>query len=212
MALWADPLGIAKVRVDLRYLTTAELGAIVSVTDWLIPNGSGGRGLSSASGVIVAREVVLEERGGGSIALDLILFPRVAYGYAPCARVASRSSTATVLISQTTVGAATGYSGGDDATTFEAGDKVQLVLRDATTLTTQDLTVQSVNAASHTITFTAAINSTFQTAIDASAYVDLRFAHFDTPVQTSQRGWMWVGDDTTRVIDGTTDPARAIAP
>jgi len=211
MSLWADPLGVARVRVSLAYLNALELGALVSVSDWVIPDGTGARGLAAAAGVVVAREVTIDQ-GHGSILVDLILFPRQAYGYAPTAKIASRTSTTRVLIDQATIHASAGYSGGDDTSTFAAGDKVQLVVRNTTSLTAQSLTVASVDTGAHAIVFTAALSVSMQSAIDGGSWVDVRFDHYATPVQATQEDWMFVGDDTTRVIDGTTDPAREIAP
>lgn len=209
MSLWADPLGIVRVRVPLRYVADLELGVQFRASDWVVPDGSGGRGMVSALGVVVARDVQI---ASGYIELDAILFNRTAYGYAPEGRVSSRSGTTIVILDQSFVQTAAGYSGGDDTTTFTAGDKVQLVIRDSTTLTTQDLTVLSVSAGAHSVTFTGAMNGTFTAAIDGGSWVDLRFSEFATPVQTSQEEWMFVGDNTTRVIDGTAELAREIAP
>ena len=103
------------------------------------------------------------------------------------------------------------YSGGVDAATFNPGDEVELIVRDSTTLTTEALTILAVNAGSNQIVFTSTISGGLQTDI-AAGWVDLRYAPFATPVQASQQSWMFVGDDVTSVIGGTSEPARPIAP
>lgn len=207
MSLWADPIGVVRVSVPLRHVADLELGAQFSLTDWVTPDGAGGRGLSGAVAIVVAREVSIDT---GVVKVDGLLFPRRSHGYAPCARVDALTAADTVSIAATPVQATTGYSGGADAVTFEPGDLVELVVRDSTTLTTDARTVLAVLSGS--LQFTSNVGATMATAIGAGAVVDVRFAHFATPVQTSQEGWMFVGDLATGVIDGTAEPARPIAP
>lgn len=207
MELWADPLGVVRIEVPLRHVADLELGAQFTLSDWITPDGAGARGLSGAVAVVVAREVSI---GSGRIKVDGLLFPRRSYGYAPCGRVSALTAADTVSIAATPVQATTGYSGGDDALTFEPGDLVELVVRDSTTLTVDARTVLSVGAGS--VRFTSNVGATMATAIGAGAVVDLRYAHFDTPVQAGQTGWMYVGNAATGVIDSTTTANRPIAP
>ena len=210
MSLWADPLGVVKVKVPLRRINDLELGSVFTLTDWLVPNGTGGRGLTDKLCVVVAREVSIAERGESGVTLDALLFPHVSYDYAPCGRVSSQTAVDTVVLDQSFVQSTAGYSGTDDTTTFAAGDEVELIERDSTTYTSQLLTVASVNVGAHSVTFTTNINGTLSAAITAGT-VDLRYSNF-AAVQTTQEPWMFVGDDTTRVIDSTDEPARPIAP
>lgn len=210
MELWADPIGVVRVTVPLRRLADLEVGAQFTLTDWLTPDGAGGRGLVGAVGLVVAREVVIEERGQGVVKVDGLLFPRISHGYAPCGRVAALTAADTVSIAATPVQAATGYSGGDDAITFEPGDAVELVVRDSTTLTTETKTVLAVLSGS--VQFTSNVGGTLAAAIGGGSVVELRFAHWATPVQASQEGWMFVGDLASGVIDGTAESDRPIAP
>lgn len=212
LGLWADPLGVARLTVALSRLPDLELGTLFAITEWVLPDGVGGRGLSGALGVVVAREIALTERGESQVTVEALLFPRRSYGYAPCGRVDALPAADTVHLSATPVQGATGYSGGNDTATFASGDRVQLVLRDSTTLTTEDHTVLAVNAGAATVQLAAPVGGALAALIGAGAIVDLRSAHYATPVTAAQAGYMYVGSLAAGVIDGTADPDRVIAP
>jgi len=74
------------------------------------------------------------------------------------------------------------------------------------------VTITAIDPATRKITFASAMSAGIQARIAAGAVVDLRFATYATPVVAAQEAWMFVGDGTTRTIDGTTDTAREIAP
>ena len=174
----------------------------------MLPDGSGGRGLVAKVGLVVARTLDLER---AQMRVEALLFPRQSYPYAPCGKADSVvSSTVLQLASGYVTGAYT-YSGGVDASTFTAGDVVDLIERDTTTLWTEQLTVQSVDTGTNRLTFTSAMSATAQSKI-AAGWVDVRFAQYWTLTATQKSNWMFVGDDTTLVIDSTSDAARPIAP
>lgn len=215
MELWAEPLGVARVPVpaDLAMgsgtaLSELELGREVAVSEWMLPDGAGGRGLTAARALVVARDIDLST---ATVTLDLLLFPRLAYPYAPCAKAASVVSSTVLQLATGYVGGTTSYSGGNDSATFAAGDVVELVERDTTTAWSEQLTIASVNTGTGRITFTGAMSGTAQTKI-AAGWVDLRYAPFADCTAAQQGAWMFVGDDTTAVIDGTATAARPIAP
>lgn len=208
LELWSDPLGMATLTLKGSHWSTIELGTVLRVTEWMLPDGAGDRGLTSALGVVVGRTLDL---GTASMKVDALLFPRVSYPYAPCAKVASVVSSTVAQLATGYVGGTNSYSGGNDAATFAAGDIVELVERDATTLWTETLQVQSVNTGTGRVTFTSAMSGTAQTKIGAG-WVDLRFADYADCQASQQAEWMFVADDATAVIDGTAAPQRLIAP
>lgn len=218
LSLWADPLPTVRVVVALEH-RALRLGSLVVLSDWITPDGAGRRGLSSARGIVYARE---SDYDAATITLDILLFPRVSYGYAPCARVLSVVSSTVVDIDATPIGAFD-YAGGTDGlggtgtgaqTLFAAGDRVQLLTRDAATLTAEDRIVSSLlwTGTEWRITFTVALSAGMQAAIGAGP-VDIRGSEYATAgIQAAQKEYMHVADDATLVIDGTADRARVIAP
>ena len=218
LSLWADPLASVRVVVSLAH-RAVRLGQLVQLSDWITPDGSGDRGLSSARGIVYGRAHDYDE---GTVTLDLLLFPRVSYGYAPCARVLSVVSSTVVDIDATPVGSVD-YAGGTDGlggtgtgsqSLFAAGDRVQLLTRDSTTLTSEDRIIDTVTwtGTEWRIAFTVALSAGMQTAIGAGP-VDVRGSEYATAgISDAQREYMHVADDATLVLDGTADRARVIAP
>lgn len=216
MELWSEPLGVARVVVpaDLAVgsgtaLTELELGDEASITEWMLPDGAGGRALTAARGVVISRELDLS---AATLTLELILFQRLGYPYAPCAKVDSLISSTVVSLALNYVGGASTYSGGDDVETFAAGDKVELIERDTTTAWSEALTIQSVDVALGRITFTGALSATAQSKIAGSSWIDLRYDNFANCTATQKASWMFVGDDTDELIDATATRVRRIAP
>lgn len=208
LELWADPLAQVTLTLKASHWPTLELGAVLRASEWMLPDGAGARGLSSALGVVVGRALDLNS---ATMKVDALLFPRRAYPYAPCAKVGSAVSSTVAQLATGYVGGVTSYSGGNDAATFAAGDIVELVERDTTTLWTETLQVQSINTGTGRVTFTGAMSGTAQTKIGAG-WVDLRFADYADCQASQQAEWMFVADDATGVIDGTAAAQRLIAP
>ncbi len=216
MELWSEPLGVARFTIpcdlavgDGTALAELELGRELTVTEWMLPDGAGSRGLVATRAVIVARDVDL---GAASLTLDALLFPRVAYPYAPCGKVDSLISSTVVSLATAYVNGAQTYSGGDDSETFAAGDVVELIERDTTTAWSEQLTIASVDTVLGRLTFTGALSATAQGKIAGSEWIDVRYAPYADCAAAQQAAWMFVGDDTAEVIDGTAAPARPIAP
>lgn len=218
LSLWADPLGSVRVVVSLAQ-RAVRLGSLVRLTDWITPDGAGERGLAAARGIVYGRA---PDYDAGTITLDILLFPRVSYGYAPCARVLSVVSSTVVDIDATPVGSYD-YAGGTDGlggtgtgvqSLFAAGDRVQLLTRDSTTLTSEDRIIDTVTwtGTEWRVAFTVALSAGMQTAIGAGP-CDIRGSEYATAgIQAAQKEFMHVADDATLVIDGTADRARVIAP
>ena len=208
LELWSEPLAVATLTLKASLWDTVELGAMIRVSEWMLPDGSGGRGLVAKAGLVVARTLDLER---AQMKVEALLFPRQSYPYAPCGKADSVVSSTVLQLDSGYVTSVYTYSGGVDASTFEAGDVVDLIERDTTTLWTEQLTVQSVDAATNRLTFTAAMSATAQSKI-AAGWVDVRFANYAATTATQRSEWMFVGDDTTSVIDSTADAVRPIAP
>jgi hypothetical protein len=218
LSLWADPLPSVKVQTSIAH-HRVELGDLVTAADWITPDGAGGRGLAGARGIVYGREVDYDD---ARVTLDILLFPRVSYGYAPCARVLSVVTSTVVDIDATPIGPVD-YAGGTDGlggtgtgvqTLFAVGNRVQLLTRDAATLTAEDRIIDTIlwTGTEWRIGFTAALSAGMQTAIGAGP-VDIRGSEYATAgIQAAQREYMHVADDSTLVIDGTADRARVIAP
>jgi hypothetical protein len=220
LGLWSRPVSAVKLTVPLAtYVDSIFCGSQIVVSDWLAPVGDGTRGLTSKRVQVIGRELDL---AAGTMALECAIYDlgNIA-GYAPCVRVSSRTGTTVANISANYLSAATTLrnyadadSSGDGGTAkFAAGDRVRLIQRDTTSLVTQDLVVQSVDAALRTITFTGAIDATFQTLIDdSSKIVDLIYSDYGTSgLQAGQKLYAWVGDDATLLIGASSDPAKAWA-
>lgn len=208
LELWSEPLGVVTLTVKASQWSTLELGTVLRVTEWMLPSGSGGRGLSAKLGVVIGRTLDLER---AQMKVEAILFPRVSYPYAPCAKASSVVSSTELALASNYVGGASTYSGTTDAGTFEAGDVIELIERDTTTAWVEQLTIASVDTGTNRLTFTSAMSATAQTKIGAG-WVDVRFADYAVAQASQQSEWMFVADDTSGVIDGTAEPQRVIAP
>lgn len=218
LSLWSDPLPSVQVVASLEH-RAVRLGSLVRLTDWITPDGAGDRGLAAARGIVYGRGVDYDD---ARVTLDILLFPRVSYGYAPCARVLSVVTSTVVDIDATPIGSID-YAGGTDGlggtgtgvqTLFAVGDRVQLLTRDATTLTAEDRIVDTITwtGTEWRVAFTVALSAGMQTAIGAGP-CDIRGSEYATAgIQAAQKEFMHVADDSTLVIDGTADRARVIAP
>lgn len=209
LELWGDPLAVVKLTVKGSHWDTLELGRVLRISEWMLPNGSGNRGMSSALAVVFARSLDL---AAATCTVEALAFSRRSYPYGPCAKASSVVSATVLQLATGYVGGTTSYSGGNDATTFTAGDVVELVERDTTTRWTEQLTIASVDTGLGRITFTGGgMSATAQTKIGAG-WVDLRHAPYAACTASQQSSWMFVADDATAVIDGTSEPQRPIAP
>lgn len=220
LSLWAEPIPTVRMTLTLRHLGV-ELGDLVEITDWLVPTGdaAGGRGLDARRGAVIGRTVDLDR---GRVELELVMFPREAYGYAPCARIASVIAADTIEIGKNYVQAAYDYAGGSDGmggdgsgsqSIFAVGDRVQLLTRDSFTLTAEDRIISAItwNAGSWEVQFTAAMSAPMQAAIGLGP-CDMRFSAWSTAgLQAAQKRYMYIADEATRTIGGA-EPARPIAP
>jgi hypothetical protein len=221
LSLWNQPTHVRTITVSLAYAASVWIGDYVSVTDWLTPNGSGGRGPSGEVCQVIGRELNL---GEGTMTLEVLRFWQgTLYGYAPCVRIAS--------ISGTTVNVATAWTGGTSTPTdyagsnlstysgtandggagwFESQDLVKIVRRNVTSVTEE--TGHVVDTVSGT---TIELQDAPITAVaSASAEYDLVFDDYGNGASTTanMETFAWVGSYSTRVIGTSTDAARKWAP
>lgn len=226
IAKFKDPYFLLTFHLPLTYYNRVWCGDIITATDWLLPDGSGGRGLDAKKLLVSKKVTNLQE---GRVSISCINFPeKRSYGFSPCLRISSISlDTKTLVVSQSgyintgrTEGP-TDYSGANlggyfntandgGIGFFTVGDKIQLILRDSTTFSTASFTVASKT--SNTIV----VSETISTAsVDWAGYsllnkVDCRFDTYNTTnIQHAQQNWAYIGDGDTRQIKSI-DPIQQI--
>ena len=135
LAPWVRPYRVVSWPGDLR-LAGLQLGDVVELEEWMLPDASGGRGLAGVAGTVIGRHVDLD---AGTVDLKLRLSPTTIAGYAPEALVASISSSVltlgTISVGTITAGGE-GFAGPNDdgstrtdagASWFTAGDAIYLL-------------------------------------------------------------------------------------
>lgn len=217
LTIFSKPYAVATVSTNISYINTIFPGSIITISDWLIPNGSGTRGTSSRKCFVVSRNIDLNK---SRIDFEVIMFQQDEdNGYSPCLRVQSISgATLTIAnsyISTGNTGAITDYAGSNTSGYrntandrgigfFTIGDKVELILRDSTDFKTESFTISSIGAT--TITLNASPSSSpVDWANEAlSGKVDVRFSPFNTSGLTStQKSYAYIGSATTGKIAST---------
>ena len=208
---WSRPYDVAELPLTLRHVGL-EIGDVLGVREWALPNRTGSQGLHAADDATLAATCTVFGRRidltNGTVDLS-VRIAGGAYGYAPEALVSSIAG-AVLTLDTVTVGAhgfGTTYrpdntlrtDGGAD--TFEAGFKVQLVEFDASSPGTPfDAEVVSVSGS--TVTLDAAPGGTWETRAAAGRCL-LVFARWDVIV-ADQKRWAYVADDATgQFSDGT---------
>lgn len=206
-------------------INAITVGKTLYLTDWILPNGLGGRGMQSAEIVVVSKTVNFQD---GTIEIEGIKQPRnsSAIGISPCVKV-SEISTYSITISTSNylnlsgslVGAEIpqNYAGSnlssygwlDDrgAKYFSTGQKVQLILRDSTTYSTLNLTVNQVVGLNITFLEPITTSPVDWPAQAALGNVDLRFADYETAID-SQLTWAYIGDGDDGLINNETQAQR----
>ena len=209
LEMWGEPLALLRFRLSAEHASTLELGRELTASEWMLPDGAGSRGLSSKRAVVVARDVDL---GAAVLTVDAIVFGHTSHPYAPCARVNAQLTTSKVSVrAPGYVNGSSSYSGGEDVEDFVAGMKCDLISREATPVIDAGVTVTVVSNGARSIEFASPMSAGIRARIAAGAIVDVRFATYSVVI-AAQEDWMFVGDDTTRVIDSTAEAAREVAP
>jgi hypothetical protein len=183
-----------------------QIGDLVSVSLYNIPNGSGTRGLPGPLGVSVAQVVarsptLFREGTEGLVHFTLRLSPANLTGWAPGALIVSASAlTGEVTLDTSTFGVAGCAQGGTDggAATFSVGDAVRLV---------ELGTASPTSSTQHTVTAVAGDVVTVSPApggVFASGAYDLAALVFDDwdEVVTAQAAWCFLADTNLQLVDG----------
>lgn len=209
LAPWVRPYQVANWPGDLR-LAGAQIGDVYDLTEWLLPDGQGGRGLSAVVGTVLGKRV---DHDAGTVDLRLRLSPTTVAGYAPAALVSAVSGAA-LTVDTTTLGGA-GFApelladgsarvdGG--ASTFQAGDEVLLVEIDSESPTTPySATVSSVSGA--TITLDGSPGGSWGTIASAGRAM-LVFDDWSTST-SSQRRYAFIARQSTLQLPSSTQGRR----
>ncbi len=200
-----------------------QIGDLIGVTLWRVPNGSGGRGITDEIAQVIGREVTLyANESTGHVAYVIRLNPNNISGYAPSALVAAGGIAGAVVTLDTTtlthdgasIGgnfAGAGYTNGG-ASTFRVGDLVRLMEIDSTSPTAS--TQHTVSAVSgSTISLTPSPSGTFAALAASALKVMVLYDDWTTisagANAATQEKYAYLGD-VTNALDAT-HPARVFA-
>ena len=200
LAPWVRPYQVAAWPGDLR-LAGLQIGDVVELDEWLLPDGQGGRGLSGKVGTVLG---VRRDFDAGTVDLELRLSASAVAGYAPACLV-SGISGATVTVDTVTLGAAgmadaTNADGSPrtdgGASFFSPGSSVLLVEVDSESPTAPyAATVSSVSGA--TVTLSGSPGATWE-GLAATAGKVMLVPDDWTTSTTDQRRYAYVA----RASDG----------
>jgi len=210
LAPWVRPYQVATWPGDLR-LADHEIGDVVTLEEWLLPDGQGGRGLDGAAGTVLGKRVDHDE---GTVDLRLRLSPSAVAGYAPSALVSSITGAA-VTVDTATIGAqgfADPYNDDGSARTdggasyFVQGDKVLLIEVDSESPTTP-FAGEVLSVAGAVVTLTSSPGSTWETL--AGDPLKVMLVPDDWSASTSaQRRFAYVADVATYQLPSSTPGRR----
>ena len=213
--MFGKPFDRVTFKVDIRYLNAVFPGQVVTLSDWIIPSGTGTRGLSSKKVLVVERTVDLKEATVEFVCLSFT--DNNTRGWSPCVKLSAVSIVGKLLtVTGSYLAASTGqvtdYAGStltpyagtaNDAgiSFFTTGDRAELILRDSTTYSTFPVTISSVGASTISINETITTGSVDWPAQAVSGNVDLRFNAYNTSgMQTTQLEYGFVGNQATGQI------------
>lgn len=211
LRLFSDPTYLVRLPLTCALADALHLGDMIEITQAVLPDMLGGRGMSAVRGQVIG---LTEGLRSGSLMVEALVFA-VEYGYAPCVRVASISG-AVLTLSTNYAGSAgdyagstlTGYDGSASdggASRFAVGDVVQLVQRDTSAHVTEQHTIASINPSGPTITLASAPTA----AWSGYSVVDLRYDDYAGSVSTQRAAYAYVCSTTApQVIDSTGDRGR----
>ena len=198
LAPWVRSYEVVSWPGDLRLLGY-QIGHVVTLSDWLVPDQLGGRGLDAVAATIIGRKVDLDD---GSVDLTLRVSPTAVSGYAPEALVSSIAGAVLTLDTATLDAAGFADDTNDDGTartdggagTFTVGHLVMLLEIDTSTPATPfQAEVLSISGA--TITLDAAPGATWEAAATAGR-VMLSFDEYSTAISDQHR-WCYIASRTT---------------
>lgn len=210
------PYEVATFRAPLT-AADVQCGEVVRVaSDWLLPTGSGTRGLADRAGVLVGRRVTWRfSDGSGSVALRVRLGTPDVRGFAPAAFVKSIVGAVVTLDDTTALGAAGASPTATDtdagASWFGrvAGAEVRLVnVGTISPLADETFTVVSVSGAAVTLDGSPS-GAMAALAGAGNLQVILRYADW-TEATAGQKaeGYAWECDRSTALMSDNASPAR----
>lgn len=178
-----------------------QLGDVVTLTMWRVPNEARGRGVTAVAAQVIAREPSLYgERG--EVKLTVRLSPSTVAGWTPSIFVAAGGISGAVVTADTSTFGSSGCAPTGQSPTygFAAGDKVRLVeIDNASPATAERRTIASVTAS--TITLTVAPSGTMSALAASALKVILIPDDYDTSgIQASQQAYAYLGDRTTYTL------------
>lgn len=198
LAPWVRSYEVVSWPGDMR-LAGYQIGHVLTLSDWLIPDQLGGRGLDAVAATVLGRRPDLD---AGTVDLKLRVSPTAVSGYAPEALVASISG-AVLTLDTVTIDAA-GFA--DDlnpdgsprtdggAGTFSVGHKVTLLELDTNSPTTP-FEAEVLSISGDTITLDAAPGATWE-GLATSGMVLLSFDDYSTSISDQHR-WCYIASRTT---------------
>jgi len=211
---WVRPYRLVTVPTDLR-CAGVEIGDVIDLDEWLLPNGSGARGISQRAVVIGHRR---DYRAGR---VDLFLrVSEVRAGWCPAFLLASISgAVCTVDADPCGTSSAAGFASESDADGnartdagleyLATGDEVRIVELDARSPATAfDATVSSVDRGALTVTLNASPGATWATR--ATNGVALMVPAKHTTAVAAQRRYVFVADGATFLLSDSS-PAKVWA-
>lgn len=212
LGLFGRPYSVVKVRVPHTLLTTALCGTVAILTSLRVPDPSvGGRGIERKGGLVIAREWDLATEQG---TLTLIVADSPIAGYAPSVFVGGNTPVSgnTYDLDVTfndPSGASMAPAGAVLSDFYSEGDRLDLLIWDATTQSAQTCTVDAVDD-TPTFSGTGTLRVTFDGAATLTGTRYLRFRPYDDGNLTdSQKRFAFFADASALLEDGSsTDPAR----
>jgi hypothetical protein len=211
IAPWTRPYRLVTVPTDLR-AADVEVGDVIALDEWLLPSGTGTRGISGRGVVVGWRRSYTTGR------VDLMLRVSAALaGWAPAYAVNSITSTALTLDDPYPTGPAgfapeytsTGALRTDLGLEYlVAGDKVRLVeVGNRSPFGPQSFTVVSTDPSLKQITLSTAPGGTWATLASSSYGKVLLIPETHANSLTSQRLYAYTADGTSITLS-TGDRAR----
>jgi len=205
---------VVTVAVDLRY-AGVELGDLVLLSAWLLPDGAGARGLTEVPCQVLGRRVRFYGDGKGGVELDLLLSEAPLAGYAPELLIDGITGDE-LAVDTAFLGAVQGPRGFCDEllpsraartdgglSFFSVDDAVVLHHLGSETPTTPfTSSITSIDTATGTLTLASAPGATWETLAATPGQVLLAFDGHAAS-ELSQRRYCYIADGTTLLIGST---------
>ena len=212
LAPWSHPYDVAELPLPLAAVGV-EIGDIISVKEWSVPNLDGGRGLHAPGFpsepvrcMVFGRKIDLSD---GHVVLSVRMAGGAVYGYAPSALVSGITGAVLTLDTVTCGPCGFGATYREDGTLrtdggadyFEPGFKVLLLEIDTETPGTP-FSAEVVSTSGATVTLDSAPGAAWE-ALASAGRVMLEFVRWDTAT-VDQKQWAYIADDATNTLsDGT---------